>query len=194
MSKKLEGGPLVVRGRRSMRYARETLVSIPRRALVLACLGLLAVGAGQASAAGPAPDPAPPRSGLRPQAVRPGVAPRKTREPAPSTSRGSTPSSSSSSRGVQVTPTGEGARSSAGQSSRTAKSKPTSRRTTLKPPPPAQVRQRRSAGPATPVTPSTSLDSRLLRTGGLLLVALVLGDALFLALSARLAVWGRDDE
>jgi hypothetical protein len=56
------------------------------------------------------------------------------------------------------------------------------------------VGPRRTAGPATTVTPSTALDSSLLRTGGLLLLALVFGDALFLALSARLALWGRDDE
>lgn len=203
---------------RSKRQARQARSSKFGRMLVLACLALLSVTAGYASAMGPKPIPAPRGGSLHPETVpsRPTKPPGQ--EPAQSSRsdpRRSVSVAGSSSTSATVGSTDEetdpvearasrpsGARESsrAGQSTRKSprrevrKAPPTSARpkpTVLKPTP---ARSNRFAAPADSAKPVTSPDRSLLLAGGLLLVAFVFGRVALLMLSGPAAMAARGDE
>jgi hypothetical protein len=187
------------------------------RMLVLACLALLAVGGGYASAAGPAPIPAPPGHSLHPEPVplRPPAPRQESTQPSRSAPRRSASLSGSSSTDATVGSTEEetdpvGAQtappSEERQSSGSGRSKRTAPRTAARraprifskpksaPAKPSPAPSNRIAAPADSAKPATSLDRSLLLAGGLLLVAFVFGRAAVLVLSGPAAMSARGDE
>lgn len=204
--------------RRSKRQAGQVRSSKFGRMLVLACLALLSVSGGYASAMGPEPIPAPRGGSLHPETVplRPTAAPRREpAQPARSAPRRSGSSSGSSSTSATVGSTDEEtdpveARTSrpaearessrAGQSTRKAPRRAVRRapRTSAKPKPtlgkPTRARSIRIAAAADSAKPVTSPDRSLLLAGGLLLVAFVFGRVALLMLSGPAAMAARGDE
>jgi hypothetical protein len=167
-----------------------------RLLIALVAAGLLWVGGGgQALAEGPGPEPAP--DGTH-RAVRPEAAPvlrkvvsRATKGSRPTTSQGSRSASSSVDRtGTRLATPKSWIAPAPLKTSSAPRSRPPSRRTPAKQAPkrakqesPIARTSTREAVRALP--PPGSRKSNLLLFGGLALLVLVLGDAMFLALSAR---------
>jgi hypothetical protein len=164
------------------------------RALMLACVGLLAVGYGDAfGEPAPRPEPAPQRRVLGPE-------PFQQRPPPPpqAATTHSSPSTSGRSSSSWTQPPPASGEASVSGSVRQASTPRTQRTAKPQPQPPAQQRQKtvsrpktesssRSAVPKPALREASSRDEGLLLVGGLLLLGFLVGDALFLA-NARLAL------
>jgi hypothetical protein len=182
-----------------------------RRALMLACVGLLGAGSGQAFAAGPGPEPAPRGGVLRPEpSPRAGTVPRRTqttssRSIRPSTSSGSTASSSAQetapslgqsigSAALKSMPRKARGSTPPARTTRTSTRARAKQRSGRKPVARVTTRiQRSTVGVSKTATAAGSPDPGLLLAGGLLFLAFLVGDAVFLA-AARLSVSARDGE
>jgi hypothetical protein len=177
--------------------------------LVLVTLGLCALGSAQAVAGEPSPEPAPRGETLRPEPAPLAATRRAPVQRSLSSSQRLTPSSTSTSQGATARPSEERVALAPAQQPRSVtaapKSSPAARRKRASPRKTAKLKprtlprevyqaQNRIAAPASTTTAANSPDSRLMLAGGLLLIALVLGDAAFLMRSGRLALSGRDDE
>lgn len=180
-----------------------------RRALTLGCVGLLGAGSGQAFAAGPAPEPAPRGGLLRPEpSPRAGAVPRRTQTTSPRSTRPSTSSGSTASSSAQETAPSLGQSiGSAALKSSPRKARPSTRpagttrtstrvrakrQSARKPIAKTTVgMQQSTVGLPKTATAARSPDPGLLLAGGLLFLAFLVGDAVFLA-AARLSA--RDGE
>ena len=192
------GGPLLAHPNQSLlwqaRHATSGLALPAGRILLVIGIGLLGLSSGEAFAQGPEPAPVNKRPQLRPEPVR--VAPKPVSRPRSDERSSSTSRTSQrTSREPQAPSTTQSAgtvrpRISSPQPTRTAR--PSSSRRPAKPVSSASTANQRGTGErATTRTalaataPSDSERSTLFLFGGLALVALALGEMLFLALSVR---------
>jgi hypothetical protein len=212
-----ERGAAVIWRRRSCRQAGQARSKKFGRVLVLACLALLSVSGGYASAMGPEPIPAPRGGSLHPETVplRPTTPPRQEpAQPSRSDPRRAASLSGSSSTSAAVGSTDEETDPVEARASRPAKARESSRagqstrkslrrtvrkapRTSARPKPTLgkpPARSNRIAAPAFSAKPVTSPDRSLLLAGGLMLVAFVFGHLALLVLSGAAAMSARGDE
>jgi hypothetical protein len=186
---------LVTRRARQLRHSAEVGGARPSapRALVAALVVSLGLGSAPALAQGPGPERPPVKA---PAKLGPEPAPVATRTPAPATEPLTvTPTASRPTAPVfRSTPARSPSKISSSTNAQAGAKKtskprpaPAKPRVTKAPKkrPPAIERVTRTALRATHVQPGSSGSDRLLFIGGLALLVLVLGDAAFLTLSAR---------